>query len=110
MTDTSVANGTTDPSTVKKVRKAAAKKGAKKKAAKKAAKKTATKGTGPVHHGVMVGTKYYPSVFMAFTELKLPIGSHQSFRKKLKASGAETFEDGKKKYNFKLVPKKKKEP
>ena len=56
------------------------------------------------HHKVVAGGKNYDSVFKAFEALKLPMGSHQTFRKKLKAAGALVFEtESGKKVNFKLA-------
>lgn len=59
-----------------------------------------------VHHKVIASGKPFDSVFKAFEGLKLPLGSHQTFRKKLKAAGSLDFvkEDGKT-VKFKLASK-----
>lgn len=109
-------NTTEDTPTPKKrapaKKKVAAKKkgGSKKKASKRGGKPGVAPGGGKkaiaaraLHHGVIANGKEYGSVFKAFEALKLPLGSHQTFRKKLKADGKATFEtETGKKVNFKL--------
>lgn len=104
-----------DKALKKAVKGAAAKKKvvAKKKAAPKVKAKKGADGTRgdasavaarKVHHQVEANGKVYGSVFKAFEALKLPMGSHQGLRAKLKQSGKETFEtDTGRKVNFKLV-------
>ena len=51
----------------------------------------------------MVDGKQYKSVNEAFTDLKLPLGKHISFRAKLKAAGKLDFEHDGKTYKFNIT-------
>ena len=54
-------------------------------------------------HKVMVDGTEYRSTKAAFEALKLPLGSHITFRMKLKAAGKLDFEHGDKKIKFAIV-------
>lgn len=61
-------------------------------------------GKNMIFHGVKAAGKSFPSLYQAFVELKLPIGSHKTFRKALKVEGRKVYEtEAGKKITFTLT-------